>query len=108
MIDVQVFEIDRVILRKCVEDALKQRPVLVSMYPMLENTRLYFSEVEPGVRMECKPMPVFPINLKVTNKESFSGAGQIEDSNHFIDLGINEWADGTCAGVLAKYSNHSK
>jgi hypothetical protein len=108
MLDVQVFEIDRVVLRKCVEDTLEQRPVLISMYPMLENTRLYFSEVEPGVRMECKPMPVFPINPKVTNKETLGGAGQIEDSDYFIDLGNNEWADGTCAGVLAKYSTHSK
>jgi hypothetical protein len=76
--------------------------VLISMYPMLENTRLYFSEVEPGVRMECKPMPVFPINPKVTNKETFGGAGQVENSDNFVDLGNNEWADRTCRGALAK------
>jgi hypothetical protein len=102
MLDVQVFEIDRVVLRECVEDALEQRPVLVSMYPMLENTRLYFSEFEARVRMERKPMPVFPINPKVTNKETFCRAGQVENSNHFIYLGNNEWADGTCGGASAK------
>jgi hypothetical protein len=102
MLDVQVFEIDRVVLRKCVEDALEQRPVLVSMYPMLENTRLYLSKVESGVRMECEPMPVFPIDPKITNKETFGGASQVENSNHFVDLGNNEGADGTCGGALAK------
>lgn len=86
MSDVKIFEVVVVFQRERMKNALKQRPVLVPVDPLLIYTRFDLLELETGVRMECKPMPVFPFCPKVANEEPFGGACQVEHTNHRVHL----------------------
>lgn len=62
MLDVQVLQVDGLLGRKGMENALEQGPMLVAMYPMLIYTRLHFFEFKPRKRVKGEPKPVCPLH----------------------------------------------
>lgn len=64
--------------------ALKQRPMFITMDPVLVSPRLNLLELETRVRMKGEPPPIFSWHYKVANKESFCGACQVKDPDHLV------------------------
>jgi hypothetical protein len=96
MFDVQVSQVDGLLVREGVEDALKQGPMLVSVNPMLVSPRLDFLELKAGIWVEAEPQPVLSFNDQVADEETFRRSGQVQDSDDIVDFACNVWADGTC------------
>lgn len=86
MLYVKVLQVDGFLLRKCLEDSLKQAPVVVAMYPVLEGAGLYLSEFESGVRMKGEPVPILSFDHQVANEKPFGRASKVEYPNNFVDL----------------------
>jgi hypothetical protein len=66
--DVQVFEVNRLLIRKRIENALEHCPVLVAMHPMLIYPGFHLFEFEAGVGVKGEPVPVLPFHPEVSNK----------------------------------------
>jgi hypothetical protein len=94
MLHVEILEVDRLLLRKRVEDALEKIGVLVAVHPVLVGIWGDFLELETRVRVEVKPEPVFSGGYEIADEETFSGASQVEDADYFIDLARTDGADG--------------
>lgn len=77
ILDIEILQIDRVLLRKCLENPLEQFPVLVAMDPVLENSRFDFFEPKARVWMEGKPVPVLSVDYQVTDEESFGRTSEV-------------------------------
>ena len=91
VLNVEVFQIDGVLVRECLENSLKQAPVLVAMDPLLEDSRLYFFELETRVWMESEPMPILSVDYQIADEESFSRASQVQYTNNFVDVRGDLW-----------------
>jgi hypothetical protein len=83
---IQVLEVDGVLVWKCMEDALKQGGMFVSVDPMLIDTWLHFLELEAGVRMESEPEPILSLHDEIADEKTFCRPGQIEYSDDVIDF----------------------
>ena len=68
MLYIQVFEVDGLLVGKCMENPLEQGPVLIAMNPVLVDARLHLLEFKARERMKGEPEPVSPIYHKVTNE----------------------------------------
>ena len=77
MLHIQVLQIDGLLVRECMEDALEEWPVLVPMYPLLILTRPYLFKLEAGEGVKCEPEPVFPFYNKITDEQTLGCARQI-------------------------------
>ena len=95
MLDVQVFEVNGLLGWKRVENALEQGPMLVTMHPMLMYAGLHLFKVEAGERVEGEPEPVFPIDHKVTDKQTLCCSRQIQDPDHVVHFASASGTDGT-------------
>lgn len=95
MLDIQIFEVDGLLGRKRVENALEQGPVLVAMHPMLIYTRLHLFKFEAGEGVKGEPEPVFPFYHKVTDEQTLCCACQVQDSDHVVHFASTNWTNGT-------------
>lgn len=105
MLDIQVFEIDGFFGWKCMENALKQWPMLIAMHPMFIYTGFRLFKFEPGKGMKGKPKPVFPFDHQVTDEQTLCCTCQVQDPDHVVYFACANWTDGTLkAGILVPRS----
>lgn len=95
MLDVQVLEINGRLVRKRVEYALKEGPVLVAMHPVLIYAGLHLLEFKPGERVEGEVEPIFPVYPKVTDEQTLCCARQVQNPDHVVHFASTNWTDGT-------------
>jgi hypothetical protein len=71
---VEVFEIDRLLIWKRVEDALEEIPLRFPLNPVFEDTWLDFLELESCERMKRKPMPIFSCRPQYAHEQTLCGS----------------------------------
>lgn len=84
VLDIEILQIDRVFLGKCLKNTLEQFPVLVAMNPVLKHPRFDFFELKARVWMEGKTVPVLPVDYQIADEESFSRTSKVQYTNHFV------------------------
>ena len=95
MFDIQIFEIDSCLVRKCVENALEEGCVLVAMNPMLISTGLHLFKFKTGERMKGEVEPIFPAYPEITDEQALCCACQVQNSDNFVHFASTNWTDGT-------------
>ena len=91
ILNVEIFQVDRVLIGEGLENALEQFPVLIAMNPVLENSWLDFFELKTGVRVERKPVPILSFDNYIADEQSFGCASQVQNPDYFVHFRGDFW-----------------